>query len=587
MGKMKKKSIEKEKKMRSQKISLKILLPVAFMIMVCFALVIIYSGLLRSMNQVNETIVNKQVKEIEEISDIANEFSNINGKVLTHILQTNNAQMDNLEKEILAQMDTLNDQVDAFDLALPADDSRREEFTLFQENLVKYEKTAQSMMKTSRTNKEQASVSASSNFGIFSDKTAEYINGIIMKTNENLELVKQESQDYKTKISTYTTVACVILLCLTILTVFIIMKAVVRPIKQATKQINGIMSEIEGGHCKLDKRITVMTKDEIGRLILGMNKFLDLMDNLIGNITTSCGELSMAQSSVLENVSGAKVGVESTSAAMEELAAGMEEVTASIVYVNQETKNIGSSVEEIQNQATSGTEYAMEIQNRAEQIDQTVKKSRQEVSDIVSDIDASVMHSVEKGKKIKKIEELTEEILDISSQTNLLALNASIEAARAGEAGKGFAVVAEEIRNLADHSKDTANYIQNINSEVVESVEDLAKNALRLLEFVNARVLEDYDNYADTGRQYLETSQKVSVLMKEFLESTKHLHTVMDNVSHANDDVTKTIEESNTAIADVVDNINVLSGDMEQVLKASGDVGMVVTNLQTETRIFI
>ena len=114
--------------------------------------------------------------------------------------------------------------------------------------------------------------------------------------------------------------------------------------------------------------------------------------------------------------------------------------------------------------------------------------------------------------------------------TNLLALNASIEANRAGEAGKGFAVVADEIRLLADRSRETANNIQAISMEVVESVEELSGNATHLLDFVNTKVMADYDTLELTGKEYSEASENVDEMMRNFKYAIDELMQSVRNV---------------------------------------------------------
>ena len=569
-----------------RRVDIKILIPIAAIILFSVILIFLFSSLLNNMNRINHKIVNEQIEEIEEISEISNDFSAINAQILTHILQTNSAQMDSLEKKISDEMKLLDEKVTKFDVKLATDDSRREEFSLFKDNYEKYKKTALSMLKTSKTNKQQASVSASSNFGIFSEKTSSYINTIISKTDDNLKAAKDESESYAKMFPVYIVIACIVMLLLAVITAFIILKSVVGPIKKTTAQLNYIMDTIEDGHTDLSKRIKITSKDEIGQLVIGMNKFLDIMQQMIKRVSISCEELSMAQQKVVQNVDEAKVGVDSTSCTMEELAAGMEEVSATVSVVQQETKNLGLSVEDITAQSENGTKYAEEIQIKARKIDEKVRNSKKEVTQIVENINSAVTESVERGKKIKKIEELTDEILSISNQTNLLALNASIEAARAGEAGKGFAVVAQEIRNLADHSKNTANYIQNINADVISSVNDLAANSMKLLEFVNSRIMDDYKEFEQTGRLYLETSERVNLLMKQFFATTEKLYSVMEHVSQANGGISETINGSTNAIMDVVKNTNNLSSEMEQVLNASENVNSVVKGLLNEISIY-
>ena len=105
----------------------------------------------------------------------------------------------------------------------------------------------------------------------------------------------------------------------------------------------------------------------------------------------------------------------------------------------------------------------------ADSLAKSADENKRTTDEMVGNIVGTLKKAIEDSKSVERVNELTGEILNISSQTNLLALNASIEAARAGEAGKGFAVVADEIRQLADSSRDTANNIQDRKSTRLNS----------------------------------------------------------------------------------------------------------------------
>lgn len=90
-----------------------------------------------------------------------------------------------------------------------------------------------------------------------------------------------------------------------------------------------------------------------------------------------------------------------------------------------------------------------------------------------------------------KLEENNNEITNVAEETNLLALNASIEAARAGESGRGFAIIAENIKKLADFSKDAASDSDSNKEQIQEAITQLLTDAGKLIDIidsVNSRV---------------------------------------------------------------------------------------------------
>ena len=568
-------------------VGLKIYSLVAIIVVVALALILLMSSVLVRLKNINEEIINNEVKEIEEISEISRDFSYVNGLILTHILESNTSKMSDLEGTINERLDLLDEKVADFDKKIAKDDPRREAYDKFLDDYQRYGKTCEIMLKTSTLNKQQASVSATSNFSIFAENVETYIDEILTISNNNLKEAKTESSDYAAMIPIVVGLACIMLAGVTAVIVFVTRNAIVKPIRMTTNQLKEIMKSIALEQGDLSVRININSQDEIGKLASGINSFLEMLQEIIDNISRSCEVLSTQYASVIYNVEKAKSGADDTSAALEEMSAGMEEVAARVTMVSEETRDIGTSVDDMTKKAEEGTDYAENIKEKAEALDAQAKASKSEVNQIVTAIDTAVSQSVEKGRGISKISELTGEILGIANQTNLLALNASIEAARAGEAGRGFAVVADEIRKLAENSKNTASHIQDISDEVIESVEELSENATKLLEFVNTRVLSDYDALEETGKQYYEAADTMNKIMYQFSFATEKLMAVMQKVNDANEGIADTVQESTEAITNVSGNTNELAEEMKEVLGATSGVNEVIEQLMKEVNSFI
>ena len=149
--------------------------------------------------------------------------------------------------------------------------------------------------------------------------------------------------------------------------------------------------------------------------------------------------------------------------------------------------------------------------------------------------------------RVEDVSSIVKTILSISEQTNLLALNASIEAARAGEAGRGFAVVANEIRTLAENTKDSTNKITEIITELKESTKD----TLGILD--------------ESVHNINEQSQKVNEVHQGFINTGKN----MEELKALVDEITKDIRTIFSSNENIVESISQLSAMSEEVTVSS------------------
>jgi len=324
--------------------------------------------------------------------------------------------------------------------------------------------------------------------------------------------------------------------------------AIVRPIKSANQQLNMIIDQIDSGKGDLTKRISIKSKDEVGRLVAGMNTFLDRLQGIMQKIQTKSENLESSVETVISQVKVSEENVNEVSSTMEELAAGMEEISATAGQLSAGVSNVFDSIVYINKQVNDGRNLSNEIQIRSEEYRTNAENGKNETNKMIFEIKGVLNESIENSKSVVKIKELTEEILNISSQTNLLALNASIEAARAGEAGKGFAVVANEIRSLAENSRNTANNIQNISHLVTDSVQKLAEDAKKMLNFVDISILNDYDKFVDTAEHYRDDSVSIYKILEEFSNNASTLEGTMSEMNTGIIEIVNTIDESTKGI---------------------------------------
>ncbi len=363
-------------------------------------------------------------------------------------------------------------------------------------------------------------------------------------------------------------------------------RKVVNPIVKTNKELKEISALINDNNGDLTKRVNVKSSDEIGQLAQGINQFLDILQNTIGKIVEGSKNLDNMINFVGENVTVSNDNAQDVSSAMEELSATMQEIAATIQTVNDNTESVGKNVFDIADKTGQINNYSQDMRERADSLAKSADENKRTTDEMVGNIVGTLKKAIEDSKSVERVNELTGEILNISSQTNLLALNASIEAARAGEAGKGFAVVADEIRQLADSSRDTANNIQAINEHVTSAVYQLIDNSNKIIKYIEETILADYDSFVQAGAQYNEDACYISETMQEFAEKTEKLKELMKNTVESIEGISSGVEQSANAVTSSAVSTSQLVEQMNSIDKEMSESRNTVGELKAQTDVF-
>ncbi|WP_143317200.1 methyl-accepting chemotaxis protein [Clostridium sp. HBUAS56017] len=294
------------------------------------------------------------------------------------------------------------------------------------------------------------------------------------------------------------------------------------------------------------EKINVTAKNEFGDLGNNFNAMVDGISTLVRNVEKSTGDLLEASNNITLMSEETAESATNVAKAIEEVATGATRQAENTEEANLQVDNLAKGLEETTNhtnkinEMSSGTqrlsnkgiEILDELVNKAIKTKENAEKS----TNIVGEM----------SKSIEKINYISNVIAEITEQTNLLSLNASIEAARAGEAGKGFAVVAEEIRELAEQSKNSTDEIKKIVEEI-NTKATLAEGAMK--ESTDMLIEQD------------EAVEHTKVIFKDILNSVTSLIDGIRNIASLNNEM----YENKNAVIEKMENISVVSEETASV----------------------
>lgn len=258
----------------------------------------------------------------------------------------------------------------------------------------------------------------------------------------------------------------------------------------------------------------ITSRDEVAKLHYAMQNMVDHLKTMVVEIEE-----------ITNHVNGASRDIKNSTVSM---ADGMEEQANRATQIATASEEMSVTINEIARSAASITETAVTATRLANNGEDIVAKSIEEVKTIAVMVEGLAKNIETLGERSHEIGNIIDVINEIAEQTNLLALNAAIEAARAGEQGRGFAVVADEVRRLSERTAKSTLQIDGM----IKSIQAEVRSAVA--------AMTEGTKKAGAG---VTLSSEAGKALGDIVESVKELHVKVEQIATATNQLSNVSEQ--------------------------------------------